>query len=739
VVIKFRNIRLIIVLFFVVFGVTKLLCQEDNSVHYYLNKIRNSKNDTVRLNAYAHLTEYCDLDDIPIYADEALKLSSAILYQTKDNKLIYNIMLIVNGVKNNYAYYYYEKGNYKKAISIWNEVINSYDSLRKYHNDDLTLLQNYAEVMNNIASTYESMGLVENAIKLYFESLKIAEYAHNLIQESRTLNNLGFLFKGLNEYDKSLKMYHKALKIKKQLQDSAGIALLLNNIASVYLDMRDEIEANRYYLKSLSIYERLNNEEGIATVKCNLGKSYTNLKFFSESKEYLYDAWNIYLKMGKEIELISVFNDLSNLFLNMAIYTNSKNYLDSCIKYSKKAEWLSLKNQYINSIKDTYSYFFKAYWILNNFQEALKYHLKQDSIIGLLNKAELQKKALKQELEYEYEKNLTKKQLEHIKEKAVIEERNQKQKIIIIFVVIAFGLSLIVVFLVYKSFRTVSQKNQIISQQKEEVEKQKKIIELKQKDILDSIHYSKLIQKSILPHRRDIWRALPQSFVIYKPKDIVAGDFYWFHLLNEKECLIAVADCTGHGVPGAFMSILNNDKLNESVNYTNEVDEILYHVNINVKKTLKQFEKNTVSKDGMDIILVKLPYKDILDNKEPIKIEFAGANRPLFVYYASSKVVEEIKTTKASIGGFTEDNQVFEKQTLLLHKNDTIYLTTDGYLDQFGGNKNKKLMSSRFKELIASIGHLHYQEQKLKLIQFFDEWKGNNAQIDDVCIIGIKI
>ncbi|RME18528.1 MAG: pas/pac sensor protein, partial [Bacteroidetes bacterium] len=262
--------------------------------------------------------------------------------------------------------------------------------------------------------------------------------------------------------------------------------------------------------------------------------------------------------------------------------------------------------------------------------------------------------------------------------------------------------------------------------------------EKKQKDIIESIQYSQIIQKSILPHRRDIWRTLPQSFVLYKPKDIVAGDFYWFHIIKDY-CLIAVADCTGHGIPGAFMSILCNDKLNEAINYTHQIDEILYFTNLNIKRTLKQLDNTSTSKDGMDIILVKIPYERVQKRETPIPIEFAGANRPLFLFRNHKQTTEVFKTTKASIGGFTDTEQTFQKYSLDLYTDDVIYLTSDGYIDQFGGSKNKKLMTTGFVNLINQIGNLHYQKQKQELETFFNEWKGTNEQIDDVCIIGIKI
>ncbi len=726
-------------LFFVLFFFQHTLSQEINYVEYYLNKIKTSTSDTARLSAYAYLTEYCEVDEIPVYAEEALLIGKKILHKESQNSIRNNVLKWINGVKNNYAFYFYEKGQYKNALSLWDEVIETYDSVLKFNNNDIGIYKDYSEVLNNKASAYESIGFYDEAIKMYFQSLKLSEKISDSTQLARILNNLGYLYKNIEESDKAIKFYNMALKIREKTKDSLGIALILNNIARIYLDRKELIKAENNFLKSLSIYNQYNDLEGIATVKCNLGKTYMDLDQFDRSKKYLLDAWNCYLQMGKEVELSSVFQDIANLFVRRYWVDKKTSNLDSALKYIKKSEWISLKYKIIQELKNVYKVYTYVYLSKNDYKKAFEYHNKSDSLHKIINNNALQKLALKQQLEYETDKTINQKQLEHEKEIAIAQEKNHRQRIILIAIMLVLVLSFVFVFFTYRSMRILNQKNKIIAHQKQEVEHQKTIIEQKQKDILDSIHYSKLIQKSILPHRRDIWRTIPQSFVLYKPKDIVAGDFYWFQVINNY-CLLAVADCTGHGVPGAFMSILNNEKLNEAINHTTEVDEILYYVNINVKKTLKQFEKGSISKDGMDIILVKIPYAMLQDSIiESMTIELAGANRPLYVYHSVTQTVDEIRTTKASIGGFTDEHQVFEKKMITLQKGDCVYLTTDGFIDQFGGEKNKKLMSSGFKKLIKEIGEWHYQEQKIKLEFFFEKWKGDNEQVDDVCMIGFKV
>ena len=293
---------------------------------------------------------------------------------------------------------------------------------------------------------------------------------------------------------------------------------------------------------------------------------------------------------------------------------------------------------------------------------------------------------------------------------------------------------------VRKATVTIVEKNKI-------VEEQKKVVEEKNKDITDSINYAKRIQRAMLPYRKDIWAAFPQSFVLFKPKDIVSGDFYFFHKNNES-VFIAVADCTGHGVPGAFMSMIGAGKLNEAVSLSSDTSEILSLLNKGIKTALKQSDSDESTRDGMDIALVSLKFKDessesAANNSKLItqnfELNYAGANRPLWLIRNGQAEVEEIKATKRAIGGLTEDNQHFESHELKLQQGDTFYICTDGYADQFGGAEGKKLMTKKLKEMLLEIQSKTMKEQKQHLANFVENWKGNREQIDDILVIGVRI
>lgn len=253
-------------------------------------------------------------------------------------------------------------------------------------------------------------------------------------------------------------------------------------------------------------------------------------------------------------------------------------------------------------------------------------------------------------------------------------------------------------------------------------------------EIHDSIKYAKRIQTAILPPDRLVKEYLPQSFILYKPKDIVAGDFYWMETIKrppEEIILFAAADCTGHGVPGAMVSVVCNNGLNRSVREYGLIEpgKILDKTR---EIVIQEFEKSDEEvKDGMDISLCAL---DLISNK----LMWSGANNPLWIIRFGKTEVEEIKANKQPIGKYAEPKP-FTTHELLLNKGDTIYVFTDGYQDQFGGEKGKKFKASKMKEYLLSIQHESMNRQRELIDQTFELWKGTLEQIDDVCLIGVRI
>ncbi|MCS7076173.1 MAG: SpoIIE family protein phosphatase [Bacteroidia bacterium] len=267
------------------------------------------------------------------------------------------------------------------------------------------------------------------------------------------------------------------------------------------------------------------------------------------------------------------------------------------------------------------------------------------------------------------------------------------------------------------------------------IQEQKQDIENKNRAITESLTYAKRIQMSILPDDESIRKNFTSMFVIYKPCDIVSGDFYWF-VQNQDKIIIAVADCTGHGVPGAFMTLINNNLLNQVIkeNKIHEPHKVLQYVREKLITTLNTYQKNEYIKDGMDISLISI-------DKNTLSIQFSGANRPLWIIRHETKSqIEEIKGDKVFIG---YDEQWESKELhvweSVLKKKDRIYLFTDGIVDQFGGDKDKKFGIGRLKETLIQTAEQPLEIQKNNLKEVLTKWQGSNPQTDDMCIIGIEV
>ncbi|HET6990109.1 MAG TPA: SpoIIE family protein phosphatase, partial [Bacteroidia bacterium] len=271
-----------------------------------------------------------------------------------------------------------------------------------------------------------------------------------------------------------------------------------------------------------------------------------------------------------------------------------------------------------------------------------------------------------------------------------------------------------------------------ISLQKNQLQKNNRELGMKNEDIVSSINYAKKIQYAVLPNEETIYRSIPLSFIIYKPRDIVSGDFFWFHEASADIYTIVAADCTGHGVPGAFMTVIGSNALTQTIieNKITKPSEILTELDNRVTHTLKQEKTHYgLVQDGMYLALLKI-------NKQKKELIFTSAKRPAF--FIRNGILREIKGSKNSIGGLKSETKKFEEIIINYEEDDMIYLFSDGYVDQFGGTSNKKFTTRRLRELLLSIYQLPVNEQKSRITETFDKWKGNNEQTDDMLVIGIR-
>lgn len=572
------------------------------------------------------------------------------------------------------------------------------------------------------------------ALDYFQKSLKIAIKINDKLQISKSYNNIGLVYDFYEDSQKELEYYKKSLKISEELDDKNGISISNANIGLIYMDTGEYNKSLNYLWKSYNIDKELKNKAGISRVFDNIGTVYYLQKDFNNALDY----YNKSLKICREIGAISteaeVCKDISNL------YFDKKNFKQS-YNFSKKAYLLALKIKETKLLKESAKVHANSCAKLGLYKQAYNFQVIFKNMNDSLYNEENTRKIASIEFQYKYEKEKNELAAEQQKKDIQRIANEKEQKIIRNSFIAGFILMLLLVLVVYISFLNKRKANRILSIQKNEIQEinneltqsletvnlQKKEIEKNHNNIQDSINYASRIQQALLPAESFFSQNFNSHFVLYKPKDIVSGDFYYLKKVDNY-IIIAVADCTGHGVPGAFVSMLGIAFLNEIVRKkeVTSASLILEHLRTQVKGTLHGGD----SKDGMDIALCLI---DIRTNK----LQFAGANNPLYILRNTELI--EIKGTPNPIGTYYTDESDFINNDIKLKKNDSIYMFSDGYIDQFGGLKDKKFMLSRFQKLLTTIQHKTLEDQKNILNNSIEKWKGGNTQTDDILVIGVKI
>ncbi|MBK7130490.1 MAG: tetratricopeptide repeat protein [Crocinitomicaceae bacterium] len=559
---------------------------------------------------------------------------------------------------------------------------------------------NLAHDTTGAARSYNTLGLIfrqqkdaDKAKFYYVQGLNLVRSMHDTVLESGFLSNIGVLYHELEYYD-SAWIYHKsALNLRMAIGDRKAMAISYGNIGSLFL-MQNNLDSALYYTNlALAEFSNVNYQMGMMEAYAALG-----------------DIWQ---KKDNHRNAILMFKKAEEL-------ANSGNFKPTLVSIARN---MATSYQAIGDYRQAYQY-------LENFIAW------RDSIFS----DEETKKVQKLEIEFTYKKQQLEDSLKNAERERIAayemqKERDKNSAQQTKFRLFAVGglavliLILIIVIILSKSNRRQRQLNKIIAEQKTMVEE-------KNKEITDSINYARRIQEAILPPAQLIEKYLPDHFVLYLPKDIVAGDFYWLNA-DDNDVLIAAADCTGHGVPGAMVSVVCSNALNRAVKelklknpatILNKVRELV----------IETFEKSQHDvNDGMDIALVR-----IKKNEPTIKLEYAGANNPMWIYRAKEKSLIEIKPNNQPVGNFTKQTP-FTSHEIELNKGDQVYIFTDGYADQFGGQDinrgGKKFKSANLFKLIQSIANSDMSYQKKTLHDTFIQWKGELEQLDDICIIGLKL
>ena len=702
---------------------------QNRTIDSLLMLLRNDKADTNKvnhLNALGRLLMFQNPDTAIILGKQALSLitpAQSIEFPDAKEVIENNGIMAFRAVTlGNLGIYYYLKADYFNALEYYFKALKIDEALKNK--------KNIASHLCNIGLVYSFKGDYPISLDYYLKALKIGEEIGNKQILANTLNNIGIVYNNQYDYPKALHYYFMSLKRSEEIGNKMGIEQVLGDIGIVYDEQKNYPKALEYDLKAFKIAEELGDKIGIARHTGNIGTIYNDQGDFIKALKYNFKALKIAEELGEK-NLIAT--NLSNIGL---LYSKTGEFKDAEI-YLKRAIALDESIGVMDGLMTDEEYLSQLYDTTGQYKEALIHYKKSISLKDTIFSQENKKQLIRKEMNFEFDKKEAATKAEHDKEMAVAEAEKKKQQIVIWSVI--GGLFLVIVFasFVFRSLRITRKQKNIIELQKNEVDKQKEIVEKQKEKIVDSITYAQRIQQSILMEESEIQTYLPECFIYFQPKDIVSGDFYWCSKLGDK-IIIAAVDCTGHGVPGAFMSMIGNTLLNQIVNekHITKPSEILHYLNLGVYEALHQKKDGALSDDGMDIVLCCIDHK----NNE---LQYAGQN-PLYVL--SDGKVEIIKGDMYGIGGggmiakiHDPLKKVFANHVIPIKKGMSIYLSTDGYMDQFGGSDRKKYGAQRFKDLISNNLHLDMQKQKELMASAHAEWKVNTAQIDDVLVIGISL
>ena len=564
-------------------------------------------------------------------------------------------------------------------------------------------------------------------------------------------NMKGICFYLLQRNSECLNMWLKAEKIA-QIENDTNFLLRTNmNIAIVYSSTGKNKEALKIYNDLKKIFENKKDTVGMITASLNIS---TILK----EKDTVIQLMNSALELAYEFKgknlLTNIYAILSATYLdtnskNTFSLSKSKQCLDSLIHYANKQKNNEYKKFYYSTISDYYilkkqydlalinakkgaelskemtglispemlSTLYQIEKKLKNYKKAIMYLEEMVENKDSLDKLSAKEDLVKYESEKEFEIKQKLDSLKHIDEIRIQQAEIKTQKTIegVLFI----GILLVISFLVF------------VYKQLNNTKKQKDLIEEKQAEITDSINYAKKIQDAMMTSSVYLKETLPKSFILFKPKDVVSGDFYWIYKDQEENIFFTVADCTGHGVPGAFMSMIGTSLLNEIIieKGLKDTDKILGEMRSQIIKSLHQ-EEDGGQKDGMDISLCKLNIKKKL-------VEFSGAHNSLI--HISEDKLNNYRGDHQPVGLLLGDKKPFTKHEVKLKKNDMLYIYSDGYQDQFGGEKGKKYMGAKFKKQLLRINKESTDKQLILLEEEFKSWTHNYEQIDDVCVMGVRI
>lgn len=676
------------------------------------------------------------------------KFDSAYLYYLKALHIAETLENIdISPLYNNIGINCEYRGKYAEALDYYNKALEGY--LQKFQTTQLSGL------LSNMGLVYFYQGNYSKALEYLYKSIWFSEFYGNRSATSMTLNNIAMIYDEIENFRKAINIYHYIIKTSDKFGNQLDIALSYLNLGNTFKSMKQNDSALVYYKKGLFQAFRTGNLRTQYDIYIALSEIYIKQNKYDSAFLYLSKAALPVIKSGNSQSILNFYAANSLWYFYQKQFLKAKQFALLQYQYGKVNHTLVHQQQAANLLH-------QIYYRLRQLDSAYYYQALYYQIKDTIDTQKQIKTIVRIETEYAYEIKKQSLNIAHQLEMQEQRSRQQKQKLLLFLVIVICVSLFIVVFwglkshikarrqhklllarknkienqknqLLRKNAEIQSQKHEIIAQ-RNELEKTQFLIQQKNKDITDSIQYAQKIQNAFIPTIECCKKLFNGIFIIFKAKDIVSGDFYWI-TQSDGWKFMAVADCTGHGVPGAFVSIVGYNLLNQAlkdISYPQPY-KLLNYVSNGLHELLNKNNMDEMPADGMDITIIA-----IHENKQIITI--AGAKTSCI--YISKNILHHLQFDVFSAGRkFDSTFTTYQQKEFKLQKGDMWYFFTDGYYDQFGGANNRKFMIKQFKEILLQIHHLPLAQQQQTLEIIHQDWKMQcqSEQVDDILVIGIKI
>jgi len=715
------NIFLITFLFWV-----NIIFSQTNQKDSLLHLLEVAKMDTQKISLLVDLSNKVSPENPEqglLYAKQAFRFFSKKLNERYKQKIFLKL-----------AYSFEDTGQNDSALYFYSQYKNISAEIK----DSVAMAYGF----NMIGSAKIYLGKYPDAMLNCNTALKLAEQIGDKKNIGIACNNIGNLFYFQGDKKLAIKYWERALAINKELNDYRNTGKTLSNIAAVYNELGEFEKARKLLYEALSLHKQRNDIAGITNTLTNIGLSYAYAQDFKSALKIYTYAYQLADSINEQRVMIAQLTNIGECYFKM-------NNISESIKSFKKSDSLSVALKIPEGRREALFGLSEVYYANGDYKLAFE----TSKLLGLVSDSIMNSQIAEQTAELETKYQTEKKDAEN----KLLQTENQlsvktikQQRIITYFIIGGLLIVSVLAFFIFRGLKKQRKANEIISKQKQVVEEQKflvehqkHLIEEKHKEITDSINYAERIQRSFIATKQMLDDNLMDYFVLFKPKDIVSGDFYWAAKLHDDKFAFVTADSTGHGVPGAIMSLLNITSLEKAIESYIRPSDILNSTRKTIIERLKKDGSEEGGKDGMDASLCVFDFK----NK---KLTIAAANNPVWIVRIvitpgresadeNQYEVIEVKPDKMPIGKHDRQDVPFSQQEFDLQKGDFVYTLTDGFPDQFGGEKGKKFMSKNLRELLVANAHLPMYEQKILLQNTFANWVGNIEQVDDVTVVGIRV